>query len=407
MIKHMFRIFLLLPVLLLLATVTFAQAVGFGTNNPHPSALVDITSTNKGVLVPRLTGAQRTSIAAPAPGLLVYDTDTRSFWFYNGTAWTNLSTGTNPWGTDGNHIFNTNTGRVGIGVQQPTARLTIDSGLVLDYSNSNNILNTVASPRSGLFFGNPATAGISSNKVPGSPLHSGLSFFTRGTRRMIIDTFGRVGIGDIPRDPFQLTVEGSSFLRYIASDYIRINTDVFHPTLLYLKGISTTGWGQHIILEEADGSDSAAILYDGDMKIRVFGTNDNITFRNADNTTTATLSSAGNLTVAGNLVANGNGLVQSGNSSQMQIVVFNSGANLSWTIGPGQFVVFDIGYSGFSSVPVVQPGSFSNATNTSHLLVTATNVTATTATIVVRNVGTLTSVSTNSNFRAAVIGVRN
>lgn len=169
----MFRNYLLLPVLLMMAKLMFAQGVGFGTNNPDPSALVDITSNNKGMLVPRLTSAQRTAIASPAPGLLVYDTNTNSFWFYNGTAWANLSAGASPWGTDGNHIFNSNTGRVGIGVQQPTARLTDDSGLVLDYSNSNNP-NIVSN--AGLFFGNPASAGITSNKQPGSLLRSGLSF---------------------------------------------------------------------------------------------------------------------------------------------------------------------------------------------------------------------------------------
>ncbi len=411
----MFRTFLLLPALLLMATVTFAQAVGFGTNNPHPSALADFTSTNKGVLVPRLTSAQRTAIVAPAPGLLVYDTNTNSFWFYNGTAWSNLSTGVNPWGTDGNHIFNTNTGRVGIGVQQPTARLTIDSGLVLDYSNSSNPLNPASN--TGLFFGNPASAGITSSRVQGDVTRNGLRFWTGGSYKMYIDTIGNVRI-----DKGGLSVQGDSYLTGNAfiNNNLFVGGSMFSEkhfsmntfknvtnTLVYLKGKNVSSWGQHIILEDANSNDSAAILYDGDMKIRVFGTNDNVVFRNAANTTTANINTAGDLTVAGNLVANGNGLVQSGNSAQMQIVMYNSGAILDWTMGPGQFVSFDIGYSGFSSVPVVQPGSFSNATNTGQLLVTATNVTATSATIFVRNVGTTTSVSTNSNFRAAIIGVRN
>lgn len=419
---HMFRNYLLLPVLLMMAKLIFAQGVGFGTNNPHPSALVDITSNNKGMLVPRLTSAQRTAIASPAPGLLVYDTNTNSFWFYNGTAWANLSAGASPWGTDGNHIFNSNTGRVGIGVQQPTARLTVDSGLVLDYSNSNNP-NIVSNAE--LFFGNPASAGITSNKQPGSLLRSGLSFWTGGLSRIHIDSLGQVGIGSNPVPNNRLTVSGKTFLfggaevafgdlkvgiNNISGNNIVVNTLQTHDALLYLKGKTSTtnGWGPHIVMEQAgNGTDSAAILYDGDLKIRVFGSNDNITFRNAANTTTAFINTAGDLTVAGNLVANGNGLVQSGNSAQMQILMYVSGNGLNWSIGPGQSVNIEIVFSGFTGVPVVQPGTFSNATNAGQLLVSATNVTATSATITVRNVGTTTSVATNSNFRAAIIGMRN
>lgn len=50
------------------------------------SAMLDVSSTDKGMLVPRMTTAQRTAISAPAAGLLVFDTTTDSFWYYNGTA---------------------------------------------------------------------------------------------------------------------------------------------------------------------------------------------------------------------------------------------------------------------------------------------------------------------------------
>ena len=66
--------------------------VGINTTTPDPSAALHIESTNQGVLVPRLTSVQREGISNTATGLLVFDTDTGSFWFYNGTAWVNLST---------------------------------------------------------------------------------------------------------------------------------------------------------------------------------------------------------------------------------------------------------------------------------------------------------------------------
>ena len=53
------------------------------------SAVLDVTSTDKGILIPRMTQAQRDAISSPAEGLMVYQTDgTAGFYYYNGTAWT-------------------------------------------------------------------------------------------------------------------------------------------------------------------------------------------------------------------------------------------------------------------------------------------------------------------------------
>lgn len=72
-------------------TGTFAQ-VGIGTAEPDGSAMLDIQSTTKGVLIPRMTTLQRTAISPVATGLLVFDTTSQSFWFYSGS-WTELATG--------------------------------------------------------------------------------------------------------------------------------------------------------------------------------------------------------------------------------------------------------------------------------------------------------------------------
>ncbi|MEK7254548.1 MAG: hypothetical protein AAB316_07380, partial [Bacteroidota bacterium] len=58
---------------------------------PDASALLDVSATDKGVLVPRMTSAQRSAIASPATGLLVFDTTTDGFWFFNGAAWQALA----------------------------------------------------------------------------------------------------------------------------------------------------------------------------------------------------------------------------------------------------------------------------------------------------------------------------
>lgn len=86
-----------LVVFFLLLTPAFAHAQAIAVNtdasNPDPSAILDVKSTNKGVLVPRMDKAQRELIDTPATGLLVFDTGLGSFWFYDGTAWTNLIAG--------------------------------------------------------------------------------------------------------------------------------------------------------------------------------------------------------------------------------------------------------------------------------------------------------------------------
>ncbi|MBK9736231.1 MAG: hypothetical protein IPO92_15230 [Saprospiraceae bacterium] len=53
-----------------------------GTLSPHNSAKLDVTSTNSGLLVPRMDSTQRANIAAPAIGLLVFQTDGQQ-WFSN------------------------------------------------------------------------------------------------------------------------------------------------------------------------------------------------------------------------------------------------------------------------------------------------------------------------------------
>lgn len=73
-----------------------AQGMAINTTgtSANTSAMLDVSSTTQGVLVPRMTLAQRNLISSPATGLLVYQTDgTAGFYFYSGSAWTSLSGG--------------------------------------------------------------------------------------------------------------------------------------------------------------------------------------------------------------------------------------------------------------------------------------------------------------------------
>ncbi|MFD2824668.1 hypothetical protein ACFS5M_13380 [Lacinutrix iliipiscaria] len=71
----------------------FAQ-VGIGILDPDDSAMLDITSTDKGLLVPRMTTAQKAAISSPADGLMVFDTDQNAFSFFDGSNWRNLRSDT-------------------------------------------------------------------------------------------------------------------------------------------------------------------------------------------------------------------------------------------------------------------------------------------------------------------------
>ncbi len=67
--------------------------VGIGTVTPHSSAMLDVSSTTQGFLAPRMTVAERTAIASPATGLLVYQTDGASGLYYrNANKWDSLIT---------------------------------------------------------------------------------------------------------------------------------------------------------------------------------------------------------------------------------------------------------------------------------------------------------------------------
>ncbi|HNA15972.1 MAG TPA: tail fiber domain-containing protein [Ferruginibacter sp.] len=82
-----------LPVLLLctFTTSSFSQSVAINTDGStaSSSAILDVKSTGKGMLVPRMTKAQRNAIASPANGLIVYVNapDTTGLSYYNGSAW--------------------------------------------------------------------------------------------------------------------------------------------------------------------------------------------------------------------------------------------------------------------------------------------------------------------------------
>src|SRR5690554_6363657 len=93
--------------------------VGIGTTTPHESAILDVESTDKGMLIPRLTTAQREAIVPPADGLLMYNTETKTFWYFDGTNWIELKTDFEGWLLEGNAGTDPTTNFLGTTDDQP------------------------------------------------------------------------------------------------------------------------------------------------------------------------------------------------------------------------------------------------------------------------------------------------
>lgn len=68
----------------------FSDLVGIGTSTPDASAAMEVNSTTGGFRVPNMTTGQRDAIAAPAEGLIIYNTSTNQFQGRNNATWTNL-----------------------------------------------------------------------------------------------------------------------------------------------------------------------------------------------------------------------------------------------------------------------------------------------------------------------------
>lgn len=119
-------------IIILSSESLFAQT-GIGTTTPDASALLDISSTTKGFLAPRMTALQRAAISSPAAGLLIYQTDgTTGYYYYNGTSWVQVgsASGASQWTTTGSDIYY-NTGKVGIGTSTPVSGLTLIDNITI------------------------------------------------------------------------------------------------------------------------------------------------------------------------------------------------------------------------------------------------------------------------------------
>lgn len=119
---------LTLLALLVLYTKNFSQSVAINNDGtpPHPSAMLDVKSSTKGLLLPRTSTTTRNSIPG-AKGLMVYDTTVNKIFYNIGSGWIEVSNGpnTNYWNTFGALGIYYLSGNVGIGMA-PVYKLSVD-----------------------------------------------------------------------------------------------------------------------------------------------------------------------------------------------------------------------------------------------------------------------------------------
>ncbi len=218
--------------LILFSFFTNAQNVGIGTTNPDATAQLDVSSNTKGILIPRMTLAQRTAIASPAQGLLVYQTDGIVGFYVNRSSglfpnWSLISEGANLWTTslgNSNYITNTNTGNVGIGTNLPPHKFTVNNGdsaitlfnnsqTLATNINSNIYIGTGVSLLGGYYTGAIRTTGTSASTAR-IGLYTGASSNANNlAERLSIDNAGNVGVG-ITTPSYLLDINGRSRIRH-------------------------------------------------------------------------------------------------------------------------------------------------------------------------------------------------
>ena len=149
-------------ILLIISILLFVNMVkaqtGIGTTTPHASAKLEVASTTKGFLPPRMTATERGNIPSPAPGLMVYQTDgTTGLYYFNGTLWiyiinsttnvlsvVNGGTGTTTSTGTGSVVLNTNASLVNPTLTTPSLGVATGTSLALTGTTTSTSTSTGA-----------------------------------------------------------------------------------------------------------------------------------------------------------------------------------------------------------------------------------------------------------------------
>jgi len=208
-----YRVTLIAALLLSSFPVLYAQvAINTDGSNANGSAMLDVKSTTKGLLVPRMTNTEMNGVTSPATGLMVYNTTDSAFYFYNGIEWKNVSQAMsdNDWVISGTNIYSGLTGNVGIGINNPNRRLYIrDNVSGLSYPlKIENKHGAVSDDAIGVLF---STGGSGNNdRGKGGLVYEVTGTWNRGSFHFLQDD--NTGAGNPDLNDAVVTIQNNGFV---------------------------------------------------------------------------------------------------------------------------------------------------------------------------------------------------
>lgn len=104
----------------IISTLSAQVAINTDGSIADASAMLDVSSTAKGMLIPRMSETERNSISSPATGLMVFVTDDSTFYYYDNSSWQKLGQGASGWNFDNPTISCDSINRVVIGKSSGT-----------------------------------------------------------------------------------------------------------------------------------------------------------------------------------------------------------------------------------------------------------------------------------------------
>lgn len=255
--------------------MVIGQSVGIGTTTPNSSALLDITSTTKGLLMPRMTTAQRNAIVSPADGLLIYNTTTDELNQRQNGAWKTVIN-SDYWFRGAGTMWNIGD-NIGINTAGPAERLDVsgnirsNSSMIID--NTSAILQLRTSGENKGFMqlsGDNVRFGTNSGNTAGNVIlrmdgTDMVSFQKTGSAGV----FMQMNVNGVSTGVLQTTGTGNVSLTAVnPNTQVQLGGEVFINNTASRTGIGTSSPGERLHVNGNMIVNGSAVIDDG----RITGT---------------------------------------------------------------------------------------------------------------------------------------